>query len=119
MATRSPAEPIGIPALRTSQRRFFWTAVGLNALVWLYVLLRVRPHAEPIILHYTLYFGIDRVGEWYRAYLLPLAGSIVIALNHGVGTLYRSREPLVGTLLMGVAIVVQGILFLAAATVLR
>lgn len=105
--------------LRTIERRFLWVALVLNAVLWIFVLLQARPQSEPIILHYTLYFGVDRVGEWYRAYLLPTAGTVVIAVNHLVARVYRGQDPLVGSLLAGFSLAVLGILWLAALTMVR
>lgn len=56
-------------------------AVVVNAIQWLIVVLRVKPSVVPIALHYTTTFGIDRIGHWYLAYLLPASGTAILIMN--------------------------------------
>ncbi len=41
----------------------------------------VRPSETPLVLHYNVYFGVDVLGIWWQAYMLPLLGGILI-LGH-------------------------------------
>ena len=34
----------------------------------------VRPNEASIVLHYNVYFGVDLLGVWWQAYMLPLLG---------------------------------------------
>lgn len=36
----------------------------------------IRPSETPIVLHYNVYFGVDLLGIWWQAYLLPLLGAV-------------------------------------------
>lgn len=59
----------------------FILSVGLNLAQWAYLVLRVRPQSEPIPLHYTIAFGIDRIGPWFSAFLLPASGTAIVMAN--------------------------------------
>ncbi len=41
----------------------------------------VRPGETSLILHYNVYFGVDLLGIWWQAYLLPVLG-ILFFLGH-------------------------------------
>lgn len=110
----APSFPAGV---KDYQRRLWMAAGGSNAALWLLLLLAVRPSAEPVTLHYTIYFGVDRVGAWYQLFLVPLAGLIVLAVNAGLSATYRRREALIGLLLAGSTLVFQVLLILAVFTV--
>ncbi|MBI4426473.1 MAG: hypothetical protein HY567_02755 [Candidatus Kerfeldbacteria bacterium] len=56
-------------------------ATTLNLGQWVFTAWRVRPQPDPIPLHYTTTFGIDRIGPWYLAYLLPLSGTVMLLIN--------------------------------------
>jgi hypothetical protein len=34
----------------------------------------VRPNEASIVLHYNVYFGVDLLGVWWQAYMLPFIG---------------------------------------------
>lgn len=56
--------------------------------------------------HYTVYFGIDRVGSWYSLLLYPCIGTVV-ALSNTIGIIllyYRRRLFAQVLLLMTIAI---------------
>lgn len=89
-----------------------------NLLLWAYLAWQVRPTAEPVVLHYTIYFSIDRVGEWYRLFLIPATGSLIFMLNLIVGRLFTGQGWLPSLLLTGAALLAQLILGLATVALL-
>ena len=101
------------------QRRLTVAAALGNFLLWAYVASRVRPSADPVVLHYTIYFSIDRVGEWYRLFSLPAVGLLLLVVNRSVGRLLNWQGGLPSLLLIGTALVGQGILALAAVALLH
>lgn len=38
----------------------------------------IRPSETPIILHYSVYFGVDLLGIWWQVYVLPLLGLLFV-----------------------------------------
>ena len=69
------------------RRRVVWIPLSLAGLFdiasWFILLRQVAPAAddELIILHYTFYYGADLVGPWTDAFLLPVFGFFLLALN--------------------------------------
>lgn len=57
------------------------SAIGLNLLAWLFLAVKIPRSAEPIVLHYNIYFGPDLIGDWYRAFLAPALGLAIFGLN--------------------------------------
>ncbi len=50
---------------------------------WLLIAAVPRPLAEDpfVVLHYTVYFGIQRLGEWSTLFWFPSVGSVVMILH--------------------------------------
>ncbi len=57
------------------------SAAFFNLASWGILLLNITPREEQIILHYTLSFGVDRVGMWYEAFFLPLLAFILLLVD--------------------------------------
>lgn len=36
----------------------------------------IRPSGTPLVLHYNVYFGVDLLGIWWQAYILPVLAMI-------------------------------------------
>ena len=69
--------------LKKNFKKYFITmvALGLNILMWLWLIFIVRPTVDNQVLHYNIYFGIDQLGSGIKIYLLPILGLIIIAVN--------------------------------------
>lgn len=82
-----------------------------NITLWL-MLIFIEKNETVVPWHYTVYFGIDRVGPWWRVGIYPLFGAVVGLVNFllTVGMYYKRR--LFSYLIMIAANLVQGILFL-------
>lgn len=85
-----------------SPRLYFkdlWISIPLAAsllvqvFIWLDLLLNVRRSEEQVFLHYNMVIGVDKVGEWWRIFYLPLAGLLVLLCNMIVSlVLYRTER---------------------------
>ena len=69
-----------------TDHRYGWLVTGtalLNILQWALLALSIRDvqKSEPIPLHYTITFGIDRIGPWYAIFLLPFSGTAIFLLT--------------------------------------
>lgn len=70
----------------------------------------IRPRETPIVLHYNVYFGVDLLGAWWQAYLLPAAVLFLLAFHLFLARyFYRRRERVASYLLL------LSMLFLSAA----
>lgn len=45
----------------------------VSILIW-----AVRPTENLIILHYSVYFGVDMLGAWWQAYLAPVLAGVFL-----------------------------------------
>lgn len=88
----------------------------LNLGIWIILYIFIKPSFEPVYLHYNIYFGIDLIGEWYRIYIIPLTGFVVILVNYLAGAIIYSSKRVLSYLVVIFAIPVN--LFLALAAIL-
>lgn len=94
-------------------------AALLNLLQWLFIYLRVKPRPDPIPLHYTITFGIDRIGPWYSAYLLPLSGAMILFLNVLLTLIVLEHHRVTGMFIVILSMFMQLVLLAAAFLVFR
>ncbi len=68
---------------------------------------------ESIILHYNIYFGIDKIGNWTSIYYLPLIGIVILLVNLFGGYLLYQKDKLISYFFLITALLVQILLILA------
>lgn len=79
-----------------------------NLANWVIIKIFIRPIELPIILHYNVYFGVDMVGDYRKAFFLPLIGIILFLINLSLSIfLYRRRERIASYLLLMAALMIQ------------
>ncbi len=108
-----------------------WIALFSLVLVILMVVLplwRLLPvvRENPFIpLHYNIYLGIDRFGPWYRIFILPILGLIMLILNlllasrfseiehrtHVLPPLFHQGEPMLARLVLWLTPILEVVLF--------
>lgn len=93
--------------------------LALNAAQWLFLFIQVKPHAEPIPLHYTITFGIDRIGQWYSAYMLPLSGTIMLGMNVALTSLTVEHQRVTAMFIAWLSLFMQLTLLVAAILIFR
>ncbi len=90
-----------------------------NIAQWGYLLLRVRPQPDLIPLHYTTTIGIDRIGPWYSAFLLPISGTMILMLNFVLTLVTIEHQRVTAGLIVAVSIGLQLILVVSALLIFR
>ncbi|HBL39884.1 TPA: hypothetical protein DDZ10_04445 [Candidatus Uhrbacteria bacterium] len=81
-----------------SHARAKWIALFSLTLVMLMVVLplsRLLPivRENPFIpLHYNIYLGIDGFGPWYRIFILPVLGLVMLVLNLSLASRFSEIE---------------------------
>jgi hypothetical protein len=84
-----------------------WVLVPLLGVIliqiffWWYLIANIRSDAGQIFLHYNIIFGVDLVGDWWRIYLLPLVGTVVILLNYFFSFMFYSVDKFLARLMSG------------------
>lgn len=104
-------------------RILFWISAGISLASWIFgawtaALYYGKP--DLLVLHQTIYFGIDLVGPWHRALFLPLLGIIFLYVNFIIARRIWKKDAALGHLMchatvfieLLIAVAVFGILML-------
>lgn len=82
-------------------------ALSLNILHW-YLLFKGMPGERDLVpLHYSIYFGIDLLGPWYKIFVLPVLGVVFFLVNSILGFLLYHLERILSYLLVVASVLVQ------------
>ncbi len=102
-----------------------WTVIPLvvgfilNIILWLFIYLKISPQDDLVFLHYNIYFGVDLIGDWYRMYLMPLLGVLIIFINIVLSVLLKKRDNSIRSFIGFVSIGCQCILMWAAYLIIQ
>jgi len=89
----------------------------VNIALWIYLRLIVKPTSQPIILHYSVRFGPDILGEYFQIFSIALVGTFIILINAILSDFIYSREKLAALFLTGNILIVEIFLFIAGITI--
>lgn len=92
-------------------------SLGLNLLNWILVIWFVAPRLSTspfFALHYTIYFGVDRIGPPWGLAQLPALGTLIFAVNLIVAVRSYAHDRLTGAFMMAAAVLFQALLLFAA-----
>ncbi len=89
----------------------FLLSLFLNLALYLAIYWLIKPSLDSLILHYTVYFGIDLIGQWYKLYLMPIVGSFLFLVNFPLALFFYKKEKVASYLLTSVTFLIE--LFLA------
>lgn len=98
---------------------FLWSKIISLVLIVLSVALivwKLAPLAidgTPVSLHYNVAFGVDLIGPWYQALLLPGMGLGILIANVLFARQVWGKEELLSYLFAGGTIVCEVVLFVA------
>ncbi len=78
---------------------YFWLAcfgvIVLNVAQWAFLYWQIPYTQSVVFLHYTIYFGVDMTGDWWRLLIVPAAGLLIFLLNWPVLIRNYYRRPLI------------------------
>jgi hypothetical protein len=101
------------------KHRPIWIMVSVSLLAnlgsWVWLGWHIRPELGSVFLHYTVLFGVDLTGPWYRVFAAPIIGMSIIAFNHFLGWLFFHKDRFVSYVLGSVAVLCNVILLIVAA----
>jgi hypothetical protein len=69
---------------------------------WILFVIKILPLAremEFLSLHYNIYFGIDLIGQWYKALIIPGVGLIFFTVNTTLVFFFYKRDKFLSRLL--------------------
>ncbi len=102
------------------QHPFFRVVTSLSLLTWLASVALLSVRVLPIIygktavpLHYNIHIGVDTVGPWWRIYLVPVIGLIIIVTNIFLARFMWSRDPVLSHVAGITALLLQIVLLTA------
>ncbi|MBI2416066.1 MAG: hypothetical protein HYV33_05415 [Candidatus Kerfeldbacteria bacterium] len=90
----------------------------LQAGQWLALYWFIPPTSDLVPLHYTIYFGVDLVGEWYQLLYMPLSGTVILLLNGILAWHWRQRDIMISYLLLSSTVLLELLLGLAIALII-
>lgn len=99
-----------------------WLLIGAafsHVLVWAFALWQVHPQEEQLYLHYNIYFGVDLIGPWYRFYLLPVIGLVILFVNIALARILFRKEKMMPYIILGITMVYQLLLLLASYLIIQ
>lgn len=85
----------------------FLFSLFFNVGIWILLNQFIEPTTELIYLHYNIYFGIDLIGEWYKVYLIPFSGFLILLVNYLVGAIMYPTKKVFTYLMTGFTIPLQ------------
>ncbi len=102
---------------------FLWIGtIIVTSISFLTIYYKIRPQDNPqavVALHYNVIVGVDLYGKGINLFLIPLASTIIAAVNFVVYRLMRYRQSFLAELASGMSFVVSVILFGAVLFLLR
>lgn len=100
---------------------FFILGFVINAVTWGVLIWKISPSTTSVLfLHYTIYFGVNSTGEWWKLALIPVSGTVLFFAH--ILTLGYSKTTQNMTLSMTIAsflCVLEAILFVAMIFLLK
>lgn len=96
----------------------FIVSLVLNVILWGALYFKLQPYSYlsdsgQITLHYNIYFGIDNIGPWYQALVLPIFGLIIIIFNNILAYFFYLQEKMLSYFLIFSQAAIQLILLAA------
>lgn len=80
-------------ALYRESRTWIWrSGIAIQAVLFGTVAFFIRPSADPFILRYNAFFGVDLLGTWWQAYLVPSVSLVFFLGNLVLAALLARRS---------------------------
>jgi len=86
----------------------------MNLANWGILLMHIHPRSQYIVLHYTLSFGVDRLGPWYEAFYIPILGLLLILIHVTLAEFLSRRSSLLTSFFLVLMPFFQFFLFFAS-----
>jgi hypothetical protein len=112
----------------TTQERFFKNkrilipiilSFCICLLTVVYLALKIKPQTNPIFLHYNIYFGVDLIGSWYRVFIMPALGFIILCINIWISYIMYKRVVIVGYFVQWLTVSFELIILISALLIVR
>ena len=98
---------------------FWWGGLALNVSVWMLFWLFLPFQKDPVNLHYTIFFGIDKIGSWWELFLVPGIGLVLHVLFVFLVKNAYTQQALLGRVLLAMTVLFQLGLFALGVLLVR
>ncbi len=97
----------------------FLASIVINLAAWIVLYWKLNAFSYQteygqIFLHYNIYFGVDNIGSWYKAFIIPLLGIIIIIFNNILAYSFYLKERLISYVLVISQVLIQVVLLAAS-----
>ena len=90
-----------------------------NMVNWVSLWYFIKPVDSSIILHYNVYFGVDMIGSWKMAYMLPGIGLSLFFVNFFLAYyFFKKTERIASHILLIASFMIQLSLLIACASII-
>lgn len=110
-----PLYPLKLYLTKKPNLVMFSLSLAMNIGIWLWLLLQIHPQKEPVFLHYTILFGVDLTGDWYRVLAVPVVGLCIFFVNAFLGWVLFQKDSFVAYILNAMSVVCHLFLGIVAA----
>ncbi|MDP3244544.1 MAG: hypothetical protein Q8M83_02695 [bacterium] len=90
----------------------FILAAFLNVASWLSLMWQINAKHATFFLHYTVYFGVDWTGQWYKIFFVPLVGLLILLGNFIAAFIFYHSRKIISYLLVLAAVFAQVLVLL-------
>lgn len=88
-------------------------AALFHLITWGILFINFNPSDSLITLHYTVDFGVDKVGSWNEVFLFPAFGLLVILTNLGFSYFFDQKANVLRNFFLGMMVIISLLVFLA------
>jgi hypothetical protein len=88
----------------------FLVGLFFNLVLYLSLVLGIVRGSEPVVLHYSVYFGIDLIGPWPQLYFMPAVGTLLFLVNLTLALFFYKKEKVASYLFSGATAVLEALL---------
>lgn len=83
-------------------------------LAFCWIIFQIKNTGEQIFLHYNILFGVDRIGDWWQIFSLPLLAFSLFLVNAFIAWFFYSRDKIISYFLLISSLIINIFVFLAS-----
>jgi len=86
---------------------FSGLALLINLFNWVWLWIQIPSGEEYLFLHYNILFGVDKIGNSWKIFYIPLLGLFILIVNVFLGWILFKKDKFMAQLLNFVALLCQ------------
>lgn len=93
---------------------FLFPSLLLLFASWVFLFYGIHRGEGFFVIHYNIYFGVDRIGAWHELFVYPLTALAIFCVNTLLALWRWPHERLLGYFLLASSFLLQAILLVEA-----